>query len=78
MRSAARAILLLLSAVHSATHYETLGVQRSATTAQIKRAYYKLAKTLHRALQAPHLTHPTTLHRHEYSRPVCRRAQLIR
>ena len=28
-------------------HYETLGVKSSATNAEIKRAYYKLARTLH-------------------------------
>ena len=47
-----RLLLLLLRCCLSATsqqqtHYEVLGIQPSAKPAEVKRAYYKLAKELH-------------------------------
>lgn len=43
------AFILLKSALCE-SHYEVLGVQNNATLQDIKRAYYKLAKSIHREL----------------------------
>jgi tetratricopeptide (TPR) repeat protein len=43
----AGAVEALLKKVSAADHFEALGVQRSATQAQIKLAYFQLAKTYH-------------------------------
>ena len=50
MMLAWQAALLLLSIAVS--HYDVLGVKPTASAAEIKRAYYKLAKTMHRAPHA--------------------------
>lgn len=41
------ALVLLVAAAAAETHYETLEVAAAASVIQIKRSYYKLAKTLH-------------------------------
>ena len=48
-RAAAALALALLATVTCETHYDILGVPATASVQEIKRAYYKLAKTMHRA-----------------------------